>query len=216
MHRRRFLLSFVSGLIPVRLSLADNGVKWKKPPRGTVSRIAIGSCALQWEPQPIWNDVLDSDPDLFLFLGDNVYGDWHGEAPFVPTRDSLIDDYGKLAAKPEFQEAAKRIHFLSTWDNHDYGSHNGGAEFEHKAVAKEVFLDFFGEPAASHRRLRDGIYTARTFGPEGRRVQVILLDNRWNRGPLLPDTRSTEARHALGLTGSMGHQPNRDPGYVAG
>ena len=36
---------------------------------------------------------------------------------------------------------------MATWDNHDYGTHNGGAKFELKEVAKRIFLDFFGKPA---------------------------------------------------------------------
>ena len=40
---------------------------------------------------------------------------------------------------------------------------------------------------------------------------MILLDGRWNRGPLIPDTRTDEERAAMGLSGSMGHQTNNDP-----
>jgi alkaline phosphatase D len=38
-------------------------------------RIAFGSCAEGAVPQPIWEAVLAADPDLFIFLGDNIYGD---------------------------------------------------------------------------------------------------------------------------------------------
>ena len=31
---------------------------------------------------------------------------------------------------------------MATWDNHDYGTHAGGAEFPIKDVAKEIFLSF--------------------------------------------------------------------------
>jgi alkaline phosphatase D len=166
---------------------------------------------MQWEPQPIWNAVSSTRPDLFLFLGDNIYGDWHGQEPFVPTAETLLADYQQLAEKPEFAAAREAIPFMATWDNHDYGLNNGGAEFEHKEMTRKVMLDFFGEPVDSPRRTRDGIYDAKIFGPEGRRVQVILLDNRWNRGPLIPDVRSEEERVALGISGSMGHTPNDDP-----
>jgi alkaline phosphatase D len=54
-------------------------------------------------------------------------------------------------------------------------------------------------------------FTPKIFGPKGKRVQIILLDNRWNRGLLIPDSRSDEERTALGLSGSMGHTPNTDP-----
>jgi alkaline phosphatase D len=110
--------------------------------------------------------------------------------------------------KPEFVAVRDRVHFMATWDNHDYGLHNGGAEFEHKELTREIFLDFFGEPEDSPRRKRDGIYDAKVVGVEGKRVQIIMLDNRWNRGALIPDTRSDEQRAALDIVGSMGHTPN--------
>ena len=66
--------------------LADSN--WQPFPGGEIRRIAFGSCAKQWEPQPLWKSVLAAEPDLFLFLGDVIYGDWHGEQPFVPTTGS--------------------------------------------------------------------------------------------------------------------------------
>jgi len=209
--RRQFLLFSILPLVAPRRGIAsDLQTHWQPVPEGPVHRIAFGSCALQWEPQPIWNAVREALPDMFIFLGDNIYGDWHGEEPFVPTAESLEADYKMLLDKPEFAAIRDRVHFMATWDNHDYGLHNGGAEFELKEMAREVFLDFFGEPEDSPRRKRDGIYDAKIMGPEGKRVQVIMLDNRWNRGPLIADTRSDEERAALGIVGSMGHTPNTD------
>ena len=180
-------------------------------PNVLVHRIAFGSCAKQWEPQPIWNALAAAKPDLFLFLGDNIYGDWHGDKTFVPTAESLRADYQQMMEKPSFVTARNQIPFMATWDNHDYGKHNGGSEFELKEITKQVFLDFFGEPNDSPRRQRDGLYDAKIFGSEGRRAQVILLDNRWNRGALIADTRSKQEREALGIFGSMGHTPNNNP-----
>lgn len=37
--------------------------------------VTVGSCANQDAPQPIWDAVLAYRPELFLFAGDNVYGD---------------------------------------------------------------------------------------------------------------------------------------------
>jgi alkaline phosphatase D len=209
--RRRLLQFLPLSLISPRVGAAsDLRPRWQPAPEGTVHRIAFGSCAFQWEPQPIWKTIGESQSELFLFLGDNIYGDWHGDAPFTPSAESLAADYQKLAAKAEFAAVREKVHMMATWDNHDYGLHNGGAEFALKEMARKVFLDFFGEPLDSPRRKRDGIYDAKVIGPEGKRVQVIMLDNRWNRGPLIPDTRSDEERTALGIVGSMGHTPNVD------
>jgi alkaline phosphatase D len=76
------------------------------------------------------------------------------------------------------------MHHYATWDDHDYGKNDGGAEWEGKAAAKTAFMNFFNTPDDSPLRERDGVYDARIFGPKGKRVQVILLDTRWFRGPL--------------------------------
>src|SRR5947207_3390675 len=40
-----------------------------------LDRIAFGSCANQYEPQPIWKAVGAARPQLFLFIGDAMYAD---------------------------------------------------------------------------------------------------------------------------------------------
>lgn len=79
-----------------------------------------------------WDAIRARKPDLFLFLGDAIYGDWHGGDVFTPTPESLRADWAQLAAIPEFSRFNKQIPILATWDNHDYGKHDGGAEFELK------------------------------------------------------------------------------------
>ncbi|SFB77000.1 alkaline phosphatase D [Tropicimonas isoalkanivorans] len=175
----------------------------------TLSRIAFGSCAKQWEPQPIWNAIARREPDLFLFLGDAIYGDWHGDEVFIATEESLRADWDQLAAIPEFATFREQVPMLATWDNHDFGKHDGGAEFELKEQSKKLFLDFFGEPPNTERRNRPGIYDAMTYGPEGRRVQIILLDCRTFKSPYSPDPRSAEEKAALNIRGQ--YLPATDP-----
>jgi len=40
-----------------------------------VARLAFGSCAKQDKPQPIWDAVVGTKPQHFVFLGDNIYAD---------------------------------------------------------------------------------------------------------------------------------------------
>ena len=174
-----------------------------------ISRIAFGSCAKQQLPQPIWNAIGATRPDVFLFLGDAIYGDWDGTRVFTPTPETLKRDWEKLAAKPEFQEFRAKVPILATWDNHDYGKHDGGAEFALKEELKQLFLDFFGEPVNSDRRGRPGIYDSKIFGPEGKRLQIILLDTRTFKGPYVKDERSKEEKAKLNIRGQ--YLPNSDP-----
>jgi len=135
------------------------------------TRIAFGSCGHQDHPQPILKTVVKSKPDLFIYLGDNIYGD---------TKDMKVlqAKYDKLAAKPEFQNLRANVPTLSVWDDHDYGWNDSGKEYEFKAESKEIFMDFWHVSKDSPRRKHAGIYGSHRFSENGRTVQVILLDTR--------------------------------------
>lgn len=117
------------------------------------------------------------------------------------TEKQLQGEWNRLADKPEFQRFRSQVPIMATWDNHDYGTHNGGAEFELKEVSKRMFLDFFGEPKESARRKRAGIYDAKILRPEGRRIQIVLLDTRTFRGPFKLGIRSKQERPKIGKVG---------------
>lgn len=147
----------------------------------TLTRIAFGSCAKQFKDQPIFSSILASEPQLFLFLGDNIYGD---------TRDMevLAAKYRQLGEKDTHQRIRRAARVLATWDDHDYGEDDAGADYPMKETSRQLFCDFWNEPAQSPRRTRDGIYVSYLFGKAPRRVQVILPDLRFNRTPIRRDT----------------------------
>lgn len=140
-------------------------------------RILFGSCIKQDRPMPIFESILARRPDLFLFLGDNIYAD-------TTDMDEMRAKYDKLGADPGFAELVRTVPTLAIWDDHDYGANDAGAEYPKREESQKIFVDFWGDPEDSPRRSRPGIYDAKMFGPEGRRVQVILLDVRYFRGPL--------------------------------
>lgn len=169
---QRSLLAAVLGILLSHApALAQASAR--KPP----STIAFGSCAHQSRSQAFWNPLLEAKPDLFIFAGDNIYADTY-------SGELKRRKYQQLADQPGFQKLKKLCPILATWDDHDYGLNDSGAEFSAKEESEQIFLDFWGVPAQSPLRKRAGIYDARRFGPEGRRVQVILLDTRYFRSPL--------------------------------
>nr|WP_232532994.1 MULTISPECIES: alkaline phosphatase D family protein [Ramlibacter] len=161
-------------------------------------RIGFGSCCDQKLPQGIWDAVLASRPDLFLFGGDNVYC----EEPF--TAERLRDAYAQAERSERLVRLRSTVPHMAIWDDNDYGLNDGGAEFAGRQASKDAFLDYWQVPAGDPRRLREGLYDARVFGPAGRRVQVILLDDRWFRSPL----RRTDQRNA---PGKERYLPDPDP-----
>lgn len=149
-----------------------------QPAEPTLIRgIAFGSCANQDKPQPIWNAIVAAKPDLFLFIGDNIYAD-------TEDMELMKAKYAKLAAVSGFQTLRQTCPVLAVWDDHDFGRNDAGAEYAQREASQRVFLDFFGDPPDSSRRTRPGVYDARVYGPPGRRVQVILVDTRYFRSPL--------------------------------
>ena len=138
-----------------------------------ISRIAFGSCSNQDDPMPILRTVLEWEPDLFVYLGDIIYGD---------TRDMQLLEakYAKLGAKKDFQALRAAIPTIATWDDHDYGDNDAGKEFPFRKESKEIFLTFWNEPTPSPRREQDGIHTSYRFEDAklGKTLQIILLDTR--------------------------------------
>ena len=158
--------------------------------REVVSRIAFGSGADQDRAQPIWDTVLALRPQLTLMLGNNILGG---------TEDmrELRVQYAKLAVKPGFARLRRQSRVMATWNDLDFGREDGGADFDKRAESQQVFLDFWNEPSGSPRRQQQGVYAAQRFGPPGRRLQVILLDTRYGRGPLWRVAPDEARRRAL-------------------
>ena len=146
-------------------------------PLPLISKIAFGSCAEETKHQPVLDLVVKHKPDIFVYLGDNIYAD---------TKDMKVMQakYDSLAAKPEFQRLKKSNPLFATWDDHDYGWNDIGKYYPFKNQSKEIFLKFWNEPAGSDRRKREGIYIDYFFEGNGHRVQLILLDNRTFRSDL--------------------------------
>ena len=144
-----------------------------------LTRIGVGSCLHQLQPQPIWRGVLglDKRPDLFLMTGDNVYGDVKG-ADISP----LIEAYRAQGTNVEFAEVRAAFPFLATWDDHDFGLNDGGGDFAVRDKAARLFHEFW--QMVPQRPPHDGIHHARIVGPPGRRVQLIMLDTRSFRSAL--------------------------------
>src|ERR671913_1923743 len=137
-----------------------------------MTRIAFGSCADEEKPQPIWDAVLAYKPELFLFAGDNVYGDVRGGRRILD-EDELInglkESYAQAARVPGLAALRASVPHLATWDDHDYGKNDAGADFAFRDQAQKLFLDFWTVPPSDERHRRQAVYHAQTFGPSGRR-----------------------------------------------
>lgn len=161
-------------LIPLFFLAASCTDKQTEAP---VTKIAFGSCGHQDDPQPVLALAAEQSPDAFVFLGDNIYGD-------TDNMDTLRAKYGRLGAKPEYRQLEKATKIYATWDDHDFGRNDAGKWYPYKEASKQIFLEFFKEPAESERRKHEGIYTAEYIKTGDKTIQLILLDVRTFRNEL--------------------------------
>jgi alkaline phosphatase D len=166
LHRRR---QFLAGL-PVIGMLAAHASDAQP-----LENIIFGSC-LDTHDHPMLDRTLTLPRDLFIFMGDNIYAD-KGGIPMMQEKYALLKN-------SRFFRGLKSKPVLATWDDHDFGQNDGGADYPHKREAQAEFWNWLDEPADSPRRRQQGVYHAQSFGPSGKRVQVILLDTRYFRSPL--------------------------------
>ena len=138
--------------------------------------IGFGSCLDQDLPQPIWKEIKAQNPEVFIMLGDNVYGDTHGN----------IHNLERAYQKQDwaFKKAGLNFPFLAIWDDHDYGKNDGGVEFSLKDESQKLFLKFWDIPEADRRHRNRGLYFEEIIHSKEGTVQILMLDTRYFRSPL--------------------------------
>lgn len=137
-----------------------------------LQRIAFGSCNREDLPQPMWTVITANKPDLWIWMGDNVYGD-SKDPEVVETK------YAQQFNQADYSTFRAATPIIGTWDDHDYGWNNADRSYPIKAQTRDMALEFMEVPASDPRWSREGLYGHYTFGPAGQRVLVILLDGRY-------------------------------------
>ncbi len=177
------------------------------PASGTaISRILVASCLdEELGDSPVMRTIAREDADLFLMIGDNVYGDKDGPAyrNNEADLDELRASFRDLAAREDFKAVRAKFPMMVAWDDHDYGANDAGKEFPFKRLSERIHERFWGiddQDVGAY----PGTYYARTFGPEGQRTQVIMLDTRFFRSALTPTDE-------WGKKGKERYIPSTDP-----
>ena len=144
-----------------------------------LDRVALGSCFKTKGDMPeALARLIGHQPDLFLWLGDNIYAD---------TTDMALmrQKYDNKKRNPDYQQFLKAsIPVMATWDDHDFGRNNDGKHYQKRAESQLEYLRHF-DVEASDPRLngQGGIYEAKLLGPNGEQTHVITLDARYFRSP---------------------------------
>ncbi len=91
----------------------------------------------------------DTNLDAMYFIGDNVYADRKKGKKVKVTKKSLSKRYFETRKTlPVFRSFISRPVY-ATWDDHDYGSNNGGEKFKLKKYSAKIFRKYWRSPFQS-------------------------------------------------------------------
>jgi len=154
-------------------------------------RLAFGSCARNWS-QPIFSAIADLSPDVFLFVGDNHYGN-------TANLGGLRWNYRRTLEVPSRAALVAKTPTLAVWDDHDYVGNNTDGSSPGKENALRVFQEYWANPSYG-TAATPGIFSTYHWGD----VELFLLDDRYYRsnegnskGSVLGDAQTAWLKSAL-------------------
>jgi alkaline phosphatase D len=143
------------------------------PAGPTAFRVGFGSCArIARDPeQRIFRVVDAQSPDLFFWLGDNVYADTESEEAFA-------DEYRRQRNVASLQRVIRSVPQFATWDDHDFGYNNSDGEYPYKEQSLAVFKRYWANPAYGQPN-NPGVYFEYSYAG----IDFFFLDGRYHRSP---------------------------------
>ncbi len=162
-------------------------------------KIAMGSCVyindttvdkkenLKGGGYEIYTTIAAQQPDMMLWLGDNVYfrkSDWQ-------SKEGMMYRYTHTRSLLQMQPLLGATENIALWDDHDYGPNDSDKGFKNKKSSQEVFNLFWANPSSG---FSVGKSIATTFVKGD--VQFFLLDDRTFRSP--KETDSDDKKELLG------------------
>ena len=161
-----------------------------------VIKLGFGSCLFQGDSMQILSTVKKQKPKFFVFLGDNVYGN------FKSRTWPLWRAYRRQ--RMNLEAIGWNVPSLRVWDDGDLGANDGGGDFVHLKRAKILFLEQWKIDQNDPRHKQDALYLERRISEYGLDIQILILDVRsqkspWKRNPdenqlkrYLPDRSETK------------------------
>lgn len=156
--------------------------QWRTDP--PAFRLVAGSCAYINDPPydrpkdpygaryDIFQRIADRNPDVMLWLGDNVY---FREADY-DSRWGMAERYRHSRALPELQPLLRGTHHYAIWDDHEYGPNDANRSFSLKGESLALFERYWANPAYGLPDTK-GIFGTFSFHD----IDFFLLDNRFYR-----------------------------------
>jgi alkaline phosphatase D len=136
-------------------------------------RLAFGSCARHQldAEQTIFQAIRNAEPDVFFWLGDNIYADSASDWVFA-------EDYRRQRAIASTLPLQRSTPQLAIWDDHDFGLNNSDVTNPAREASLAAFRNYWANPSFG---LPDcpGVFFAYGYGG----VDFFMLDGRYYRSP---------------------------------
>jgi alkaline phosphatase D len=135
--------------------------------------VAYGSCPRYQldREQEIWSTIYRFHPDLFFWVGDNIYGD-------TLDPEILAEEWRRQRDVATLQPVIHSIPQLALWDDHDFGLNDYDRRHPGKAQALEVFERYWANPAYGLPQT-PGVFFEYRYGG----VDFFFIDCRYYRDP---------------------------------
>ncbi|WP_138431098.1 alkaline phosphatase D family protein [Fodinibius saliphilus] len=122
----------------------------------------------------ILNKINKQDPDIMLWLGDNVY---YREPDFY-SQARMDYRYKDARNTPDMQPLLANAINLATWDDHDYGPNNSDRSYRMREEALEIFKRYWANPSYGTSEAK-GVFTKYKYSD----VELFFMDDRYHRAP---------------------------------
>lgn len=148
-------------------------------------KVALGSCVYLDDPQTpadkrlggdyqIFEKIYAEQPDLMLWLGDNVYL----RPPDFFSATAINDRYRQLRSLPQLQALMGSVAHYAIWDDHDYGANDADRSYRLRTQSLESFRHYWANPSYGLPEA-PGVFTRFEWSD----VEFFLTDNRYYRAP---------------------------------
>lgn len=119
-------------------------------------------------------EITEQNPDIMLWLGDNVY---YREPDFY-SKPAMDERYNDARDTKEMQPLLANAINLATWDDHDYGPNNSDRSYRMKEEALDIFKRYWANPSYGIEGT-DGVFTKYKYSD----VEFFFMDDRYHRAP---------------------------------
>jgi alkaline phosphatase D len=144
-------------------------------------RLAFGSCDKADQDQSFWPIIASDNPDAWIWLGDIVYSN-SMKAKIIKKK------YKELKNNHFYSDFSNQMPVYGVWDDNDYGDGDGGKDYKLKLASRNILYDFLNIPKSNPAWDREGAYQSYHIEKAGISVRLILLDVRYFRDKLEPNT----------------------------